>query len=43
MWQVLMSIILISISIASYLGSDDNVSEREAVYFSRIEDRLHVE
>lgn len=42
MWQVLMSIILISISIVSYLGSDDNVSEREAVYFSRIEDRFRV-
>ncbi|PFD04464.1 hypothetical protein [Bacillus cereus] len=42
MWQVLMSIVLISISIASYLGSDDNVSEREASYFSEIEDTFCV-
>ncbi|HDR8143068.1 TPA: hypothetical protein QC063_003316 [Bacillus cereus] len=42
MWQVLMSIVLISISIASYLGSDDNVSEREAGYYSEIEDTFCV-
>ena len=36
-WQILISIVLISLSIASYIGKDDKLTDREAEYFFYID------
>ncbi|MCM3186369.1 hypothetical protein [Priestia megaterium] len=36
-WQLLISIVLISLSIASYIGNDDKLTDREARYFFYID------